>query len=76
MTEETKIYSIEIELNQGLSLDDYKELADNIESAVHQCNYPVAYTTEGGTEFEEDVIVAVNLVEKTVFDPLVDEEEE
>ena len=74
--EPTKIYSIEIELSQGLTLDDYKELADNIESAVHQCNYPVEYNTVDDITFEEDVIVAVNLVEKTVFDPLEDEEEE
>lgn len=72
-----KLYSIEIELTQGLTLADYKELADDIESAVHQCNYPVEFTDdETGVKFEEDVIAGVHLMEKTEIEVLNTEEEE
>ena len=74
--EPTKIYSIEIVLTQGLTVEDYKELADDIESAVHQCNYPVELTDEDDVVSMEDVIVSVNLVEKTLFDATNFEEEE
>ena len=73
---ENKIYSIEIELTQGLSLEDYKQLADDIESAVHQCNYPVELTFDEGETATEDVIASVNLIEKNYIEPLVDAEEE
>ena len=42
-------------------------MADNIESAVHLCNYPVELSFEDGTTQNEDVIVSVDLVEKTLF---------
>lgn len=65
--EDTKVYSIEIRLTQGLTLEDYKDLADDIESAVRQCNYPVELTYEDDVTQTEDVIVSVDLVEKTLF---------
>ena len=73
---ENKVYSIEIQLTQGLTLDEYKDLADNIESAVHQCNYPVELEFEDGTTQTEDVIVSVDLIEKSLIEVINTNEEE
>lgn len=76
MCSETKVYSIEIKLTQGLTLEDYKELTDDIESAIHQCNYPVELTFDNGSVQTEDVIECVDLIEKTIFNATNKEEEE
>ena len=59
------MFSIEINLAQNLTKEEYIDLANEIEDAIAVLNCPVTQTYEDGTTEDEDLIQSVSLVERT-----------